>query len=216
MRAMTAILSGLKDVIFGRLTLLALLNLAVAATLTGAAAWALIRYVVPMIPNGAGWLANVSTFGEFMASVAVVVLAIAISPAVSMLVGGFLFDVAAERTEKAIGAPVARKVPLLEALANAARIAAPALLLNLIVIPLYFVPGLNAIVFYGLNGFLMGREYSTVAAVRHIPYAEAVALRKRNALAVFAIGLACSIVPFFAPLVGAGAMTRFVQAARSA
>lgn len=216
MRAMTAILSGLKDVIFGRLTLLALLNLAVAATLTGTAAWALIRYVVPMIPNGAGWLANVSAFGEFMASVAVVVLAIAISPAVSMLVGGFLFDVAAERTEKAIGAPAARRVPLQEALGNAARIALPALLLNLIAIPLYFVPGLNAIVFYSLNGFLMGREYSTVAAVRHMPYAEAVALRKRNALAVFAIGLACSIVPFFAPLVGAGAMTRFVQAARAA
>jgi CysZ protein len=105
---MTAILGGLKDVIFGRLTLLAIGNLILAVTLTILAAGGLIQYVVPLIPDGGGWLANVSTAGEFVASVAVVVLAIALSPAISMLVGGLLFDLAAERVEKKIGAPVAQ------------------------------------------------------------------------------------------------------------
>ncbi|GIK47739.1 MAG: hypothetical protein BroJett013_04360 [Alphaproteobacteria bacterium] len=214
-RTFAAILGGLKDVVFGRLTWLAILNLIVALTLTIAAATALIRYVVPLIPDGAGWLANVSMAGEFVASVAVAVLAIALSPAISMVVGGLLFDVAAERVEKKIGAPKARAVPLHEGVLNGVRIALPALLLNLVAIPLYFIPGINALTFYTLNGYLMGREYSTITATRHMSYAEAVALRKRNRLSVFLVGLACSVIPFFAPLVGASAMTRLVHSARA-
>jgi len=212
---MTAILGGLKDVIFGRLTWLALLNLVIAVTLTVFAAGALITYVVPLIPDGAGWLANVSMAGEFLASVAVVVLAIALSPAISMLVGGLLFDIAAERVEKKIGAPKARNVPLHEGLLNGLRIALPALVLNLVAIPLYFIPGVNAVTFYSLNGFLMGREYATLAAARQMSFAEAVELRKRNGARVFFVGLACSIIPFFGPLVGASAMARLVQSSRA-
>jgi CysZ protein len=213
-QAFVAILGGLKDVIFGRLTLLALLNLAVAVTLTVVAAGALIKYAVPLIPDGGGWLGYVSTAGEFAASVAVVVLAIALSPAISMVVGGVLFDIAAERVEKKIGAPKGRMVPIPEGIWNGVRIALPALLLNLIVIPLYFIPVVNAFVFYTLNGFLMGREYATITAARQMSFRDAVKLRKRHGGAVFMVGLACSFIPFFAPLVGASAMSRLVQALR--
>ena len=212
--AFAAILGGLKDVIFGRLTLFAIGNLIVAVAITGSAAAAIIRYVVPLIPDGAGWFSYLSTAGEFAASIAAIVLAIALSPAVSMVVGGVLFDFAAERVEKAIGAPKGRIVPLQEGVLNGLRIAAPALALNLLAIPLYFIPVVNAVTFYSLNGFLMGREYVTIAAARHMPFADAVALRKRNGAAVFLVGLACSFIPFFAPLVGASAMTRLVQALR--
>lgn len=214
-RAITAIAGGVKDVAFGRLTLLALLNFAIAVSLTVLAAWAVIAYAVPLIPDGAGWARNVSVAGEFVASVAIVVLAIALSPAISMVVGGVLFfDIATERVEKKIGAPKGRMVPVHQALWNNVRIALPALVLNVIVIPLYFVPVLNAIVFWSLNGFLMGREYATVIAARRMSYAEAVALRKRNSFSVFLVGLACSFIPFFAPLVGASAMTRLVNTLR--
>lgn len=214
-RAITAIAGGVKDVAFGRLTLLALLNFAIAVSLTALAAWMVITYAVPLIPDGAGWVRNVSTAGEFMASVAVVVLAIALSPAISMVVGGVLFfDIATERVEKKIGAPKGRMVPMHQALWNNVRIALPALVLNVIVIPLYFVPVLNAIVFWSLNGFLMGREYATVIAARRMSYRDAVALRKRNSFSVFLVGLACSFIPFFAPLVGASAMTRLVNTLR--
>lgn len=210
--AFAAILGGLKDVIFGRLTLFAICNLIVAIAITATSATMLIRYVVPLIPDGGGWLGYVSTAGEFAASVAVVVLAIALSPAISMVVGGVLFDFAAERVEKAIGAPAGRMVPIQEGVWNGVRIALPALLLNLIVIPLYFIPVVNAVTFYTLNGFLMGREYATITAARRMPFADAAAFRKRHGAAVFAVGLACSFIPFFAPLVGASAMTRLVNA----
>ena len=64
------------------------------------------------------------------------------------------------------------------------------------------------------SGFLMGREYATVTAARHMSYADARAFRKRFGLSVFMVGLACSLVPFVAPLVGASAMTRLVQSLR--
>jgi CysZ protein len=214
-KVVTAIAGGLKDVFFGRLTWLALLNFVIAVTLTVTAAWALITYAVPLIPNGGGWVRYVSSVGELAASVVVVVLAIALSPAISMVVGGVLFfDIAAERVEKKIGAPKGRIVPVHQALWNNVRIALPALVLNLIAIPLYFIPVVNAVVFWTLNGFLMGREYATVVAARHMSYADAVKLRKRNGGAVFLVGLACSFIPFFAPLVGASAMTRLVNALR--
>lgn len=210
-RAAGAILGGVRDVVFGRLTLLAILSLILALTLTGSAAFAIIRYAVPLIPEGTGWLAYLSTAGEVAASILLVVLAIALSPAASLFIGGFLFDVAAERVEKAIGAPKARNVPLAEGVASGLKIALPALLLNLLVIPLYFVPGVNAAVFLMLNGLLMGREYATLAAARHMSFRDAVALRNRHGLSVFLVGLACSVIPFFAPLVGASAMARLVQ-----
>jgi CysZ protein len=213
-KAFAAILGGLKDVIFGRLTLFAILNLVIAATITVFAARAGLAYLVPLIPDSGGWLGYVSMAGSFAASVAVIVLAIALSPAISMVVGGVFFDFAAERVEKKIGAPKARAVPLHEGVWNGARIALPALLLNLIAIPFYFIPVVNAFVFYGLNGFLMGREYATITAARHMSYKEAVALRKRHGASVFFVGLACSLVPFLAPLVGASAMTRLMQSIR--
>lgn len=210
-RAISAMLGGVKDVVFGRLTLLAILNLILAFALTGGAAFAVIRYGVPLIPDGAGWLGYVSTAGEVAASVVLVILAIALSPAASMLVGGLLFDVAAERVEKAIGAPKARAVPLAEGISNGLKIALPALLLNLLAIPLYFIPVVNVAVFILMNAVLMGREYATLAASRHMSFRDAVALRNRHGFSVFLVGLACSVIPFFAPLVGAGAMVRLVQ-----
>lgn len=214
-RAMTAVLGGLKDVIFGRLTWLAIINLVVAATITFFAARAGLRFVVPLVPDASGWLGYVSMAGSAVASFVVVVLAIALSPAISMVVGGVLFDFAAERVEKKIAAPKARPVPIQGGLLNGVRIALPALALNLIVIPLYFIPVVNALTFYTLNGFLMGREYATITAARHMSYADAVALRKRHGAEVFVVGLACSIIPFVAPLVGASAMTRLVQSLRA-
>jgi uncharacterized protein involved in cysteine biosynthesis len=210
----TAILEGLKDVILGRLAWLAMANLIVAATITVLLARAGLTYVVPLIPDSGGWLGYISMAGSMVASAIVIVLAVALSPAISMAVGGALFDFAAAEIEKKIGAPKGRQVSLQEGLWNGVRIALPALALNLLVIPLYFIPVVNAVTFYALNGFLMGREYATVTATRHMSYKDAVALRKRHGMSVFFVGLACSLVPFVAPLVGASAMTRLVQGLR--
>lgn len=211
MNAATSILGGLGDVFRGRLSWLAALNLVVALAITATAAWAAMTYLVPLIPEGSGWLAYITQAGEVVAGVMVVVIALVLSPAVSMAVGGALFDVAAARIEKVVGLPEGRLVPIQEGLLNGLRIAWPALLLNLIALPLMFVPVVNLVSFLGLNGYLMGREYFSLAAVRRMPWDEARALRRKHGAAIFAVGLFAAILPFVAPLFGAAAMTRMLK-----
>lgn len=206
--ALAAIGGGLKDIFTPRLLPLTMLCLVVAISLTAGAAWAAFEYLLPLIPDG-GWL---WTAVNWLAGAGVVVLAIVLAPSVSMLTGGALFDIAAARVERATNAPPGRMVSIGEGIANGARIALPALGLNLIAIPFYFVPVLNLIVFFGLNGILMGREYFSLAAVRRMSWTEAKALRSRNRVSVFLVGLVASIIPFVAPLFGASAMTRLVTA----
>jgi uncharacterized protein involved in cysteine biosynthesis len=91
------------------------------------------------------------------------------------------------------------------------RIALPALFFNILAAPFYLIPGVNALVFYSLNGYLMGREYSMLAGMRRMPFGDALKLRRSARLSVFLVGLTCSVVPFVAPLVAASAMTRLVN-----
>ena len=63
------------------------------------------------------------------------------------------------------------------------------LAVNLVALLLLLVPGVNLIAFYAGNGYLLGREYFEMAAMRHLPAAKARALRKSNRLVVFLGGL---------------------------
>jgi|CXWL01.1.fsa_nt_gi uncharacterized protein involved in cysteine biosynthesis len=208
---LSAIRGGLKDVFGGRLGVLALLCFVVALGATVGAAWAAFRFLVPMIPEGEGWLGWVLNAGEWVASAGVVIISIVLAPSLSMIVGGALFDVAAARVEKSVALPEGRLVPLHEGLLNGLRIAWPAFVLNIVSLPLIFVPVVNIVWFLALNGYLMGREYFSLAAIRRMPWAQARALRGLHGGAIFIIGVVAAIVPFFAPLFGASAMTRLIS-----
>lgn len=210
--AFSAISGGMKDVFGGRLGGWALLCFIVALAATIAAAWAAFRYLLPLIPDGEGWQQYAWNVADFLGGAGVVLFAIVLAPTISMIVGSVLFDVAAADVEKRIGLTPGRLVAPLEGLANGFRIGWLPLVLNIISLPLLFVPVVNIVWFLGLNGYLMGREYFSLAAIRRMPWAEARRLRARNGLSVFLVGLVCSFIPFVAPLVGASAMTRLVQA----
>ncbi len=68
-----------------------------------------------------------------------------------------------------------------------------------------------------VNGFLLGREYFELAALRHVSLKAADAIRKRNAMAVFGAGLVISVlsaVPvanLVAPLFGAALMVHLFK-----
>lgn len=212
MYAANAIGGALKDVAFGRLTLLALVNLVLAGVISGGAVIAAIHYLTPLVPHATGWIGFLFDTLRFLLGAGSIALGIALSPAASMFIGGLLFDIAAQRVEKAIGAPTARKVSLLGGVITGIRIAIPSLLLNLLVAPLYLVPGINAVVFYSLNGYLMGRDYAMIAGLRRYPFKDALRLRRRYRLSVFLVGVVCALIPFIGPLIGASGMTRLVHA----
>jgi CysZ protein len=207
-----AIGAALKDVLFGRLTILALINLVLAGAVSGGAVFAAIHYLTPLVPHATGWLGFLFGAVRFLLGAGSIALGVALSPAASMFVGGLLFDVAAQRVEKAIGAPPVRKVSLLDGFFTGLRMAIPSLLLNLLVSPLYVIPGINAAVFYALNGYLMGRDYAMIAALRRMPFKDALKLRRSARTSVFLVGVACALIPFIGPLIGASGMTRLVHA----
>ena len=156
------------------------------------------------------WLLQLSGFTGAM------VLAWFLFPlAVSALLAFFADEVCAAVEARHYPAlPPAREVPLVEALGEAARFALLALGLNLLVLPLYlFLPGFNLLIFLTLNGFLLGREYFDVVALRRHGRLEARTLRRRlggrtwQSGAVVALFLLVPVVNLLAPLIGTAFMT---------
>src|SRR5271168_5116148 len=75
------------------------------------------------------------------------------------------------------------------------------LLLNLLALPVYLlVPGINLFLFLALNGYLLGREYFEVVALRRLDAAATRAARNRFGLRVFLGGVVIAAL-FAVPVV---------------
>ena len=85
---------------------------------------------------------------------------------------------------------------------------------NLLAFVLYAMfPPAAVFIFWGLNGYLLGREYFQLAAMRHLGREGAQALRKRHRATVWAAGvlmampLSLPLVNLFIPILGAATFT---------
>lgn len=132
---------------------------------------------------------------------------------VSTTTGLFLDDVAAAVERRHYPAlPPARPQPLAETLASSGKLFAVMLVLNIAALLFLLVPPVFPFVFYGVNGYLLGREYFEVVAARRLDPAAARALRRRHARTIFAGGvllallLTVPLVNLLAPLIGTAAM----------
>lgn len=87
-----------------------------------------------------------------------------------------------------------------------------ALALNLLCLPIYFIPVVNLIVYYALNGYLLGKQYFLMAAGRRVDRGEAESLARQGHPYVFFLGIAtmfCATVPLLglvAPVLGVACM----------
>jgi CysZ protein len=123
-------------------------------------------------------------------------------PAVLTLVMGFFLPRVAAEVE-ALDYPdntASRSSPIIESLAITCRLMVVTILLNLLALPLYvFVPGVNFFVFLGLNGYLLGRQYFEVVALRRLDMTATRAVRHRFGGRIFAGGVVIAglfAVPF--------------------
>lgn len=216
MGGLSLLVGAIGDVFGQPLRGLVLLCAGLAVALIVGLSWAALTYLVPLVP-WQGWIG----FGaEAAASVAVIALAVVLSPVVTMILGGVFLDVAADRVERLRFPqdPPGRGLTLPQALAASARIAGVALPLNMLALPLLFVPILGIAVYWVLNGFLLGREYFSLAALRFRPWAEAAALRRKAWGPVFVAGLALAVwmtIPLLnalTPLFGVALMVRLHKA----
>ena len=113
------------------------------------------------------WL---ETVVDALGWIAGLIVALLLFPAVAVTVLSFMLEDVARAVEARYypDLPPARAQSLAEAASGAARLALLAFVLNAVALPLYFVPVLNVFVFYGLNGYLLGREYFELVAVRRL------------------------------------------------
>ena len=102
-------------------------------------------------------------------------------------------------------------------LAGSARFLAIVVALNLVALVFLLVPPLFPFVFYGINGYLLGREYYELVALRRLSPQAAHALRRAHAGRVSAAGVAIAFlltVPFVnlvAPIIGTAAMVHLFE-----
>ena len=116
--------------------------------------------------------------------------------------------------------PPSRGMPLGTVLASGGRLLGLTIGLNLLALPIYLLlPVINPLLFYSVNGYLLGREYFDLVALRRLDGIAATALwrerRGRWVLAGAAIAalLSLPIVNLAAPLVAASFMLHLVTEA---
>jgi CysZ protein len=138
-----------------------------------------------------------------------------IPPVTSLIAGLYLDDIAAIVEREHFPAdPPGQALPTLQSIGVALRFFFVVLLVGLVALFLLLIPGVNLIAFYAGNGYLLGREYFELAAMRHVPQSEAKALRQANRLTVFLSGVVIAgiasvpILNLITPLFATGFMVR--------
>ncbi len=121
------------------------------------------------------------------------------APVTAIFAGFFLDDIAGrvERRHYPLDAP-GRPLGTAQAVMTALQFAAVVLAVNIAILPAVFF-AFGAVVLIIANAYLISREYFEMIAMRHMAVAEARALRKENAPAVFTAGFIpalLSLVPF--------------------
>ena len=124
-------------------------------------------------------------------SLGVIVGSIFLMPAVTALVGTFFVDDIALEVERTYypADPLGSPPPPLRAAFEGARTALFSILVYLVAVPFLLVGGLGLVIFFLATAYLLGREYFELAAMRHLPVAEAKHSRKTRSGTVFVAGM---------------------------
>jgi uncharacterized protein involved in cysteine biosynthesis len=169
----------------------------------------------------ASWIDWAARALAFLATIGLTAL---LFSTIVLTVAGFLLDDVLEAVERRWypTMPHPRHQSWFEILSTGLGFALKALALNLLALPLYLIPGANIAVFLLVNGWLIGREYFQMVAVRHETPGDARRRLNGAPFTAFVAGVgiaAMSYIPLLnllAPIVGAAAMSHVYHRARLA
>jgi len=167
-----------------------------------------------------GWL---ETAVDVLGGLATLVITWLLFPAVVSATVGFLLDRVADAVEEKHypHLPDVRETPMGEIISTTLRFLALMVGLNLVILVFLLFPPVFPFVFYGVNGYLLGREYFELVALRRLEPVEAKALRKRHQGTLFAAGvltafvLTVPIVNLLAPIIATAAMVHLFEGWRA-
>jgi uncharacterized protein involved in cysteine biosynthesis len=170
-------------------------------------------------PTGLVWL---DTSLAVAGSAATVVVAWLLFPVTIAVALGFFAEEVADAVERRHypELPPPSGMAIGESVRGALRFGAVALLLNVLALPLYLLPGPNILIYLALNGYLLGREYFELVAGRRLPPATVSALRRRLSARLWVAGVIIAgmlAVPFFnlvAPVVAVAFMVHLFERLR--
>jgi CysZ protein len=166
-----------------------------------------------------GWLNGLI---QIVGTLGAVVVGWLMLPALVLAVSGLFLDQVVGAVERRWypDLPASMPVPLLTDLRSSLGIALVALLLNLLALPLYLLlPGVNLLLYYALNGYLLGRQYFEMVSLRHLSRDESLRLRAALSVKLFWAGVAfafLSSIPFVnlvLPVIATATMVHLFAAA---
>jgi CysZ protein len=113
-----------------------------------------------------------------------------VAPITSLIAGLYLDDIAGfvEKRHYPADAP-GNELTIPDAIVISLKFGLVVIGVNILVLFLLLLPGVNIVAFFVANGYLLGREYFELAALRHLPRAEVSRLRSANRGRVFLSGL---------------------------
>jgi uncharacterized protein involved in cysteine biosynthesis len=144
-------------------------------------------------------------------------------PVASAITSMFLEDVAQAVEDRHYAhLPPAQRVPFSDALRDTLNFLGVLVIANVLALVLYimFAP-VALFIFWGLNGFLLGREYFTMAAMRRVGRVKAKELRGRHTAKIWlagvlmAVPLSVPLVNLLIPVLGAATFTHIFHALNS-
>ena len=140
---------------------------------------------------------------------------------ISAVIGIFLEDIAeAVEARHYPALPPAAGLPVAKAVMTVAAYLGVMIVLNMVLLIFLLLPPLFPFVFYAVNGYLLGREYFELVALRRTGPEEARRLRKTNRGKVFVAGVATAllltipVVNLLAPVVVTAAMVHLFESWR--
>lgn len=193
------------------------LSLALLVAVYAGFLWVLQSFVpdvieIPLV-GPVGGLDTLLTWGSvlFMLGLSVFLMV----PVASVFTGLFLDDVvAAVEARHYPHLPDVPRLPWADVLIDSANFFAVLVAVNIVAVLAYVFAGpLIPVAFWALNGFLLGREYFTLVAMRRLGRAGARALRARHPLTIWLAGtlmaapLSIPLVNLAIPVLGAATFT---------
>jgi len=167
-----------------------------------------------------GWLEDII---DIMGGLAVLVITWMLFPGVISATMGFFLDTIARAVEAkhyphlepAVGVSTA------EAIFSSIKFIAILVVLNIFMLLFLIVPPVFPFVFYGVNGYLLGREYFELVALRRMSPAQAKELRLKNKRKILIFGiliallLSIPLINLLTPIIATAAMLHMFESFRN-
>ena len=176
----------------------------------------LVYLLITWLSGLSGWLEGLAQFGGVIGAM---VVAWFLFPSIAAAIAGIFADEVIDAVEAKHYPllPPGKPVPVVAAVLDGLKLAAIALIANLLALPFLIVFPVYVLITWGVNGWLLGREYFEMVAFRRMDRASAHELHRRHnriftmAGVMIAVCLTIPFVNLLAPVLGAAFMVHVAQ-----